>query len=72
LSDERHKGLFKIFAVLSVWFFGWSLLGISFMGSIRPESVVFFSMLGIGIGQASKLDYLRPFFGPKHNPAHLH
>jgi O-antigen ligase len=36
------------------WFFGWSLLCSSFMGPVRSESVVFFTCVGIGVGQLQR------------------
>jgi O-antigen ligase len=56
----RHGNLFqqRIFvmtAVTAVWYFGWAQLGISFMGPVRPESIVFFTLLGIVVGQATQV-----------------
>ena len=47
--------LFVMSAVATVWYLGWAQLGVSFMGPVRPESIVFFSFLGIIVGQASQM-----------------
>lgn len=52
-GDRLQRSVFAIAAVMAVWYSGWAQLGVSFMGPIRPESVVFFTLLGIIIGQAS-------------------
>ena len=52
-GDVFQRRLFRILVVTGIWYTGWSMLGISFLGPIRPESVVFFTMLGICVGQAS-------------------
>ena len=52
-GDHQQRQLLAMIAVLSVWYVGWAQLGISFMGPVRPESIVFFTMLGIGVGRAS-------------------
>ncbi|QDT06672.1 O-Antigen ligase [Rubripirellula lacrimiformis] len=49
-----QRRIFAIVAVVAVWFLGWAQLGVSFMGPIRPESVVFFTLAGIGIGQLNR------------------
>ncbi|MFK8114685.1 MAG: O-antigen ligase family protein [Rubripirellula sp.] len=54
-GSEFHRRLLGITVVISVWFFGWSMLSISFMGPIRPESIVFFTLMGVAIGQASQI-----------------
>ncbi|KAA1261415.1 O-Antigen ligase [Rubripirellula obstinata] len=55
----QHR-LFVMAMVASVWYFGWAQLGISFMGPVRPESIVFFSLLGIVVGQASQIKTSTP------------
>ncbi len=37
-----------------IWFLGWGLLCSSFMGPVRSESVVFFTCLGIAVGQIAR------------------
>ncbi|TWU49387.1 O-antigen ligase family protein [Rubripirellula reticaptiva] len=56
----RHGNLFQrqiavMVITITVWFAGWSQLGDSFLGPIRPESILFFTMLGIAIGQSTLL-----------------
>ncbi len=56
LSALRHGDLFArrflwLIAFVSVWFFGWSLGCVSFIGPVRSESVVFFTLLGLAVGQ---------------------
>ena len=50
-----QQRLFVMAAVTTVWYLGWAQLGVSFMGPVRPESIVFFTLLGIVIGQASQI-----------------
>lgn len=37
--------------LMGIWYLGWGLMNEAFMGPLRPESVVFFSVLGLGLGQ---------------------
>ncbi len=55
LGNPFQRRLFLMTMVASVWYLGWAQLGISFMGPVRPESIVFFSFLGIVVGQASQI-----------------
>lgn len=50
-----HRQLLVIIAITCCWYLGWSQLSVSFMGPIRPESVVFFTLLGVAVGQASQI-----------------
>jgi O-antigen ligase len=34
----------------ALWFLGWSLTCVSFIGPVRAESVVFFTLVGVGVG----------------------
>jgi O-antigen ligase len=45
-------GWILFFAAL--WFLGWSLTCVSFLGPVRAESVVFFTLVGVGVGQAAR------------------
>jgi O-antigen ligase len=47
--DRRWK-LATFLGVLGIWYFGWGQLCASFMGPVRPESVVFFALLGLALG----------------------
>ncbi|MGB7329203.1 MAG: O-antigen ligase family protein [Rubripirellula sp.] len=69
----RHGNLFQqqiavMVVTITIWFLGWSQLGDAFLGPIRPESILFFTMLGIAIGQSTLL--VRPnetTFDPAEN-----
>ena len=50
--DHQHRALVLFLLVLSSWFFVWGLMNESILGPLQPESVVFFSMLGLGMGSA--------------------
>lgn len=54
-STLRRIASFSPLPVLMIvvggWYLGWSQLCISFLGPVQPESIVFFSLLGIAIGQ---------------------
>ena len=54
-GDVIQRRVFLILAISGLWYLGWAQLGISFMGPVRPESIYFFALLGIGLGQASTL-----------------
>ncbi|QEF98608.1 O-Antigen ligase [Stieleria maiorica] len=51
----RQRAFAAALAVFALWYLGWSLLCTSFMGPVRSESVLFFALIGIGIGQLSRL-----------------
>ena len=51
---SRHVQNVGFYAFLiAIWFLGWGQLSESFLGPIRPESVVFFTTLGVAIGNLS-------------------
>ncbi len=50
--DEEGRRLWRLVLVLGAWYAGWGLLSESFMGPLAPESVVFFSVLGLAAGHA--------------------
>ena len=54
-ADQTSKNLFWLLFLVMVWFAGWSLFSASFMGPVRSESVVFYTMLGLGVGQGIRL-----------------
>lgn len=50
LGDSRSRKLAAFLGVVGIWYFGWGLFCESFMGPVQPESVVFFTLLGMAIG----------------------
>ena len=54
-GSDFQRRLFVMIAVTGLWYLGWAQLGVSIMGAIRPESILFFAMLGVGVGQATQL-----------------
>lgn len=55
LGDPFQRRMWIIALVFTVWFVGWAQLADAFMGPIRPESILFFAIMGIAIGQATKM-----------------
>lgn len=55
LAHRDADGLPLLLTGLALWFGTWGLMNESFMGPLQPESVVFFSLLGIAVGRASAL-----------------
>jgi O-antigen ligase len=53
-GDQQAAMVYQMLSFLFIWYFGWSLLCASFMGPVRSESVVFFTFLGIGLGQLAR------------------
>ena len=49
-TDLQSRKLAAFLRLLGIWYFGWGLFCESFMGPVQPESVVFFSLLGMGVG----------------------
>ena len=45
-----QKQRYLLFAVTAIWFLGWGIGCSTFMSSIRPESVAFFSIIGLCVG----------------------
>ena len=54
------KELASLLVIIALWYVGWGQLSESFMGPINPESVVFFSLLGIMIAQIDPALVTRP------------
>ena len=54
-GDQASRNMFMLLVLVMLWFAGWSLFSASFMGPVRSESVVFYTMLGLGIGQGIRL-----------------
>ena len=42
-----------LLVIFGLWYFGWGQLCESFMGPVAPESVVFYSLFGLGLGLLS-------------------
>ena len=75
-SPEDRNSVAILLALLGLWFLGWGQLSESFMGPVQPESVVFYSLLGITVAQVhpSLLFFRRPSVGQgtalSHSSAH--
>ncbi len=54
-GDRSMQNLATTLAVFAIWYLGWSLLCVSFMGPVRSESVVFFALIGIAMGRLPSL-----------------
>ncbi|TWU59905.1 O-Antigen ligase [Rubripirellula tenax] len=54
-GDANQRHFLVMILVTTIWFLGWSQLGDSFLGPIRPESILFFTFVGIGVGQSTRL-----------------
>jgi len=50
-TDLRELAL--LWVILGTWYLGWGMGCTSFLGPVRPESVVFFGMLGLLVGGIS-------------------
>ncbi|MEO2020059.1 MAG: O-antigen ligase family protein [Fuerstiella sp.] len=48
---SETQGIPKLLFITVFWIFCWGLLNESIMGPVQPESVVFFSILGMAIGR---------------------
>jgi O-antigen ligase len=48
--DPQKRKLAGFLGILGGWYFAWGMLCESFMGPVQPESVVFFSFLGMAVG----------------------
>ncbi|HIF00866.1 MAG: O-antigen ligase family protein [Fuerstiella sp.] len=46
-------GISKLLVVIFFWFFCWGILNESIAGPLQPESVVFFSILGMALGRGA-------------------
>lgn len=58
-SSPAAARLAQFLAVVGLWFLGWAQLSESFMGPVQPESVVFFSLLGLAVAHADAAIVLR-------------
>jgi O-antigen ligase len=52
-ASPPGRVLAAFLGVVGIWYAGWGLCSESFMGTVQPESVVFFTLLGMGIGNFS-------------------
>lgn len=50
-GDLFSQRVFWMLLLSTIWFSGWSLGCVSFIGPIRSESVIFFCLLGIAVGE---------------------
>lgn len=50
LADPENRRLAAFLGLIGIWYFGWGLFSESFMGAVAPESVVFFTLLGLAVG----------------------
>jgi O-antigen ligase len=59
-AGEENGRVGGLLLVIALWYAGWSQLAESFMGGVLPEAVVFFALLGLGLGPlASGVDGAR-------------
>ena len=49
-NDPERRKLAVFLGLFGMWYFGWGMFCESFMGPVQPESVVFFTLLGLGVG----------------------
>jgi O-antigen ligase len=49
-TDLRDRRLAAFLGILGIWYVGWGCLSESFMGPVAPESLAFFTLLGLAIG----------------------
>jgi O-antigen ligase len=49
--NETDADWFWLMTLTGIWFVGWSQGCVTFLGPIRPESVVFFAVLGVAAGR---------------------
>ncbi len=52
--DALARQLASMLMFTFVWYLGWSTLSASFMGPVRSESVFFFVLVGLGMGQLAR------------------
>lgn len=49
-ADLFSRHLLWMLSFVAIWYLGWTIGCVSFMGPMRSESIVFFTLFGIGIG----------------------
>lgn len=57
VARERNTDFFWFIVLLALWYAGWGQGCVTFLGPIRPESVVFFTGLGLLAGRRSETDH---------------
>jgi O-antigen ligase len=55
-GDRSAREVFAMLVITAVWYLGWSTLCESFMGPVRSESVFFYTFVGLGLGQLSRIE----------------
>lgn len=55
-GDLECKRMFVMLLVVTLWYLGWSLFCASFMGPVRSESVLFYTFIGLGVGQCVRMN----------------
>ncbi len=53
-ENATARGVLVLIVLISLWYLGWCQSCISFIGPVLPESVVFFLLIGLGIGQGAQ------------------
>jgi O-antigen ligase len=52
--DRLARQVAVMLILIAIWYLGWSLLCVSFVGPVRGESVFFFAFVGVGLGQVAR------------------
>ncbi len=52
--NENDADWFWLLTLIGIWFVGWSQGCVTFLGPIRPESIVFFAVLGLAAGRVDE------------------
>jgi len=50
-GDTVAQQMFVLLGLCMLWFAGWSFFSASFMGPVRSESIVFYALIGLGVGE---------------------
>ncbi len=58
-GDSASRHLLIILGLVMLWFAGWSLFSASFMGPVRSESIVFYTLIGLGVGECIRIAPMR-------------
>jgi O-antigen ligase len=59
-GGEHARSVAALALLVTLWFLGWTQLSESFLGPVRPESVVWFVTVGIVVGNLASLVEPRP------------
>lgn len=54
-GDAEAGRLGAFLLLLGLWYLGWGQLCESFMGPVQPESVVFYCLFGLAVGQVNRI-----------------